>query len=138
MDEYLGFGEELDLGGVLVDLRAHRRGTIGTEILVFVPLGKDQKKPLAHGYCNPALRAVEGGSFKLFKTRFPFPHELIIKERVPIDNEILHLPTDFLKAAGVKIYKWTPMKIITLHLLVIVVGGFHDSASEIRCWTTSR
>ena len=100
MDEYLGFGKEFDLGGVLVDLRAHRRGTIGTQILVFVPLGKNQKKPLPHGYCNPALRTVKGGSFKLFKTRFPFPHELIIRERVPIDNEILHLTIDFLRTIG--------------------------------------
>jgi hypothetical protein len=96
VDEFLWFGEEFDLGGVLVDLRAHRRGTIGTEILVFVPLGKDQKKPFPHRHSDPALRTVKGGSFKLFKTGFP--HELIIRERVPIDNEILHLTIDFLRA----------------------------------------
>jgi len=65
---FLRLGEEFDLGGVLVDLRAHRRRTIGTEILVFVPFGEDQKKPLPDRHSNPALRAVKGGCFKLFKT----------------------------------------------------------------------
>jgi hypothetical protein len=87
MDEYLWFGDEFDLGGVLIDLCAHRRRTIGTEIFVFVPFGENQKKPLPDRRSDPALRAVKRGRFKLFKTGFP--HALIIKETDLLDNEIL-------------------------------------------------
>jgi hypothetical protein len=40
---FLRFDDELDRGGILADLRSDRRGTVGTQIFIFIALRQDQE-----------------------------------------------------------------------------------------------
>ena len=82
--EYLGFNDELNRRGILIDFRSDRRGTVRTEVFVFVALGQDQEQFLSDRDCGFTSRAVKRGCFKFLKTSLL--HGSIIRNNYERDN----------------------------------------------------
>ena len=80
----LGFNDELNWRGTLIDFRSDRRGTVRTEVFVFIALRQDQEQFLSDRHCGLTSGAVKGGRFKFLKTSLL--HGSIIKNNHERDN----------------------------------------------------
>ena len=83
----LGFDDELNRRGILIDFRSDRRGAVRTEVFVFVALRQDQEQFLSHWDCRFTSRAVKRGCFKFLKASLL--HGPIIKNNYERDNSAM-------------------------------------------------
>jgi len=74
----------LNWRSVLIDFRSDRRGTVRTEVFVFIALRQDQEQFLSDWHCGLASWTVEGGRFKFLKTSLL--HGSIIMKNYERDN----------------------------------------------------
>jgi hypothetical protein len=80
----------LNRRGILIDFRSDRRGTVHTEVFVFVALRQDQEQFLSDRHCGFTSGTVKGGRFKFLKASLL--HGSIIKRNYERDNSAVVSP----------------------------------------------